>query len=165
MKRSWVCTSNNSQIQRILWKRTTIVIQISNWCSWFENLFILKFTFSKIHSLWYGSPQFQHMSIASTYHSSHLTKISNEWTHTHTHPATFTKCHEIFWPLHTKDQNIHWEKDNSDLVNILVISKGIVRLSCPRDLSYCPSDSNLSACSVETLHPASLESLFSWLTL
>lgn len=57
-------------------------------------------------------------------------------------------------------KNIHRREDNGDLVNFPEISKGIGRLSCPRDLSFCPSDSNLYDCGVKTLHRVPFETLF-----
>lgn len=83
-------------------------------------------------------------------------------THTHTHAYTWQPSQNVmgFSGPYTQRPEHSLKEDNSDLVNILEISKGIVRLSCPRDLSYCPGDSNLYASGVKTRHLASFESLF-----
>ena len=138
----------------MLRKGTIVVIQVSNWFSRCSNLFLnlgtVKFTLCGIMALLNFSVCQQHPQISRVIC---LNKISSKGTHTHTHTHTRQPSQNVmkfFWPLPTEDQNIHWRENNSDLVNILVISKGIARPSCPRDLSYCPSDSNLYACSAET---------------
>lgn len=167
MERSQACKSNTvAKTSENALKVTTLYSYVKLVLLSFTFHLFLNFTYSKIHSLYFGSPKFQSMLIAFTDHYSSLPKWSQQWGNTNTQTRQPSQnVMGFFWPLHTKDQNIHWKEDNCVLVNILEISKGIVRLSCPRDFSYCPRDRNLYACSVKTLCLVLFESLFWWRTV